>query len=190
MRVVKAGLFRLMPFAVGALLIAGIVHLAIVLLIPYLGSSHAGNRLARLSQVNAAELLPPVRPGQEALPLPFADPALITAICRFDLSDGPVRLRVPVGESFLSVTLLSSTGRVVLSVTDRAATRRVLDMLLVTSEQQRQLEAQDPDDEPVQEIRLRMAQTTGIALVRGLAARQADRDSLTALLGRMICKPE
>ena len=118
MRVVKAGLFRLAPFAVGALLIAGIVHLAIVLLMPQVGSSHAGTRLARKAEINTMELLPPVRAGQEALPLPFADPALITAICRFDLSDGPVRLRVPVSESFLSVTLLSPTGSVILSVTD------------------------------------------------------------------------
>jgi uncharacterized membrane protein len=186
----KAGLVRLAPFAIGALLIAGIVHLAIVLLMPQIGSSHAGIRLARNAQINAMELLPPIRTGQEALPLPFADPALITAICRFDLSDGPVRLRVPVGESFLSVTLLSPTGRVILSVTDKAATRRLLDILLVTGEQQRQLEAQDPDDEPVQEIRIRIAQSSGIALIRGLATRQTDKDTMAALLARAICKPE
>jgi uncharacterized membrane protein len=184
------GLFRFTPFVVGALLIAGIVHLAIVVLMPQIGSSHAATRLAQLAQVNTPGLLPPIRTGQEALPLPFADPAMITAICRFDLADGPVRLRVPVGESFLSVTLLSPTGRVILSVTDKAATRRVLDMLLVTPEQQRQLEAQDPDDEPVQEIRIRMAQPSGIALIRGLATRQTDKDAMAALLARAICKPE
>jgi uncharacterized membrane protein len=186
----KTRVFRLLPFVTGALLIAGIVHLAIVLLMPQIGSSHAGTRLAQQAQINAIKLLPPVRAGQDALPLPFADPALLTAICRFDLSEGPVRLRLPVGESFLSVTLLSPTGRVILSVTDKAATRRVLDMLLVTAEQQRQLEAQDPDDEPVQEIRLRMAQPAGIALIRGLAPRQADKDAVATLLARTICKPE
>jgi uncharacterized membrane protein len=186
----KAGLFRFTPFAVGALLIAGIVHLAIVLLMPQIGSSHAGIRLARKAQVNAMELLPTVRAGQEALPLPFADPALITAICRFDLSDGPVRLRVPVGESFLSVTLLSPTGSVILSVTDKAATRRLLDMLLVTSEQLQVLEAQDPDDEPVQEIRIRMVQLSGVAVVRGLSTRQSNKEAMAALLARAICKPE
>ncbi len=186
----RARLLSVLPFATGAVLIAGIVHLAIVVLMPQIGSSHAGTRLARMAQVNAMELLPPIRSGQEALPLPFADPALITAICRFDLSDGPVRLRVPVGESFLSVTLLSPAGSVILSVTDKAATRRMLDMLLVTPEQLRQLEVQDPDDEPVQEIRLRMAQLTGVALVRGLATRQSDKDAMAALLARAICKPE
>jgi uncharacterized membrane protein len=190
MRVVKAGLFRLMPFAIGALLVAGIVHLAIVLLMPQIASSHAGTRLAVQAQVKMMELLPPIRTGQETLPLPFADPALVTAICRFDLADGPVRLRVPVGEGFLSVTLLSSTGRVTLAVTDKAATRRILDILLVTAEQQRQLEAQDPDDEPVQEIRIRMVQLAGVALVRALATRQTDKDAMAAMLARAICKPE
>jgi uncharacterized membrane protein len=190
MHAMKANIFRFLPFATGALLIAGIVHLVIVLLMPLIGSSHAGTRLAQQAQVNAIELLPPIRTGQEALPLPFADPALITAICRFDLSEGPVRLRVPVSESFLSVTLLSPTGRVILSVTDKAATRRMLDILLVTLEQQRQLEAQDPDDEPVQEIRIRLAQLSGIALIRGLAMRPGDKEPIASLLARAICKPE
>jgi uncharacterized membrane protein len=190
MRVVRAGLFRFAPLAIGALLITGIVHLAIVLLMPQIGSSHAGTRLAQQAQVNVMQLLPPIRTGQEALPLPFADPALVTAICRFDLSEGPVRLRIPVGENFLSVTLLSRTGSVILSVTDKAATRRLLDMLLVTSEQLRQLEAQDPDDEPVQEIRLRMAQLSGVALIRGLATRQSDKEPTAALLARATCKAE
>ena len=63
-------------------------------------------------------------------------------------------------------------------------------MLLVTAEQLRQLEAQDPDDEPVQEIRLRMAQLSGVALIRGLAIRQSDKEAMAALLARAICKPE
>jgi uncharacterized membrane protein len=190
MCVVRASIFRIFPFLTGALLIAGIVHLAIVLLMPHLGSSHAGTRLVRQGQTNAMVVLQPVQTGTGVLPLPFADPAMITAICRFELADGPVRLRVPVGESFLSVTLLSPAGRVILSVTDKAATRRLLDILLVTPEQQRQLEAQDPDDEPVQEIRIRMAQPVGVVLVRGLASRQTDKEAMAALLARAICKPE
>jgi uncharacterized membrane protein len=188
----RGTLFKLLPFVIGTILLAGMVHVAIVLLLPQVASSHATARLSAQASRNTLEVLQPVKPGQNdiPLPLPFADPSMVTALCRFDLSAGPVRLRLPVGEGFLSVALLSPTGHVNLSITDRAATRRILDILLVTPEQQRQLEAQDPDDEPVQEIRLRQTRTTGIALIRGLALRSVDKDNLAALLARAQCRAE
>ncbi len=188
----KSPFFRLLPFVIGAALIAGIVHLAIVLILPQISTSHASARLSLQAPDNALEVLQPVGTEKDAprLPLPFADPSVVTAICRFDLTNGPVRLRIPVGDNFLSVALLSPTGHVLLSITDRAATRRVLDMLLVTAEQQKQLEAQDADDEPVQEIRIRLARATGVALIRALAVRDTEKAPMATLLGRAVCKQE
>ncbi len=184
-RLIRAG-----PLVIGAILIAAIVHVAVVLLMPQVAMLHASARLAAQAPANTLELLQPTEPGQDALALPFADPSMITAVCRFDLSAGAVRLRVPVSDSFLSVSLLSPTGHVILALTDRAATRRVIDMVLVTPEQQKLLEAQDPEDEPVQEIRIRLGQATGVALIRGLALRDAEKAAMSALLGRATCKQE
>jgi uncharacterized membrane protein len=181
---------RSAPFVVGTLLVSGIVHIAVMLLIPHVATLNASARLSAQAQINTLELLQPTETGNETLALPFADPSMVTAICRYDLSAGAVRLRLPVSESFLSVALLSTAGQVIVSLTDRAATRRVLDVLLVTPEQQRQLEAQDPDDEPVQEIRIRLAQTSGVALIRGLAQRDAEKKAMVSLLERAICKQE
>lgn len=181
---------RFAPFGIGLLLVAGIVHLAIVLLMPFVTSSNAALRLASGASLHAMEQLQPVADGGETLPFPFADPALITAVCRFDLAEGPVSLKIPTGDSFLSVAVLTPTGRVAVALTDRAATRRLLDIVLVTAAQQRQLESQDPDDEPVQELRLRLGNPKGMVVVRSLALREAEKQTISAQLGRATCQQE
>jgi uncharacterized membrane protein len=190
MRIMRPALFRFAPLAIGALLVAAFVHIMIILLLPRVASSTAMARLSAGASVNALELLQPVAASHETLPFPFADPAMVTALCRYDIGDGPVRLRIPTGESFLSVALLAPGGKVLLSFTDRAATRRQLNVVLVTAEQQRQLEAQDPDDEPVQELRIRLPETRGVAMIRALALREADKEALAAAMSRSSCKQE
>jgi len=177
---------RYAPFALGALLVAGIVHIATILLVPQVASRNAAARLSAGAPVNAL-LAPDAATGP---PLPFADPAAVTAICRFDLDEGPLRLRVPTGEAFLSVVVLSPTGRVMLALTDRAATRRQLNIVLATPEQQRQLEAQDADDEPVQDLRVRLPQTRGVVVMRQLALREAEKRPAAAALARAACRQE
>jgi uncharacterized membrane protein len=181
---------RYAPFALGMILIAAIVHVAIVLVLPRVASSNAAARLMSGAQVNGLETLQPTTPRQETLPLPFADPALVTAVCRFDISDAPLRIRVATPENVMSIAILSPEGRMIQAITDRAATRRLLVIVLATPEQIRQLEAQDPDDEPVQEFRLRMVETSGIAVIRALALRETEKDTLLAGLARSTCRPD
>jgi uncharacterized membrane protein len=76
------------------------------------------------------------------------------------------------------------------ALTDRAATRRQLNIVLATRLQMRQLESLDPDDLPVQDLRLRVTAPTGVAVIRALAQREAERSGLQALLGRASCQQE
>jgi uncharacterized membrane protein len=62
--------------------------------------------------------------------------------------------------------------------------------VLATPEQMRQIESQDPDDEPVQELRIRMGQMRGVAVVRALALRDAEKRPLAASLARATCRQE
>jgi uncharacterized membrane protein len=182
--------FRALPYLTALLLVAGLVHVAIILLAPRVSAIHAHARMTADAQVNVLEQLPPVREGERSLPTPFADPAMVTALCRFDLTEGPVRVRVATGDTFLSVSILGPNGRVLTSMTDKAATRRQLNIVLLTAEQQRQLESQDPDDEPVQDLRIRLQETRGVALIRGLALREADKGAMAAALARTLCRQE
>jgi uncharacterized membrane protein len=73
-------------------------------------------------------------------------------------------------------------------LSDKVATRRTLDVVLVTDTQLRALEAQDPEDEPVQELRLRMSVPKGTVVLRAFAPRPSDADTARELLGRAQCR--
>lgn len=187
---IRDRVFRTLPFLLGAVVIAGIVHLVIILLVPGVAGSTAAARLSANAVLNRLELLSARNGGPSELPFPFADPAMVTAICRFDLSEGPLRLRMLTTDAFLSVVVLRADGRVQHALTDRAATRRQLNIVLATPLQMRQLESLDPDDLPVQDLRLRVTAPTGVAVIRALAQREAERSGLQALLGRASCQQE
>ena len=182
-------LLRYAPFAAGALLVAGIVHLSAILLAPRMATNSAARRFSS-GEANALKILPSLLGAVEGLPTPFADPALVTALCPYDLTEGPVRLRLQTGDQFLSVVALTPTGRVLMALTDRAATRRALNIVLVTPAQQRQLESQDNPEEAAQELRVRLGEARGVAVIRMLALREPDKAPAAAALSRTLCRQE
>jgi uncharacterized membrane protein len=178
-------LLGILRFGFGVLTLAGITHLLSILLMPHLAARNPAARLLATHDANAPVLLPEETPADASLP--FADPALTTAICPFDVADGPVRLRLRSGEHFMSLVFLSPEGRVSYALTDKAAIRRLIDIRILTETQLRQLEAQDPDDEPVQELRIRVKETRGVVLVRVFNPSASTKDASRALLQRMVC---
>jgi uncharacterized membrane protein len=178
-------LLRYLPFAAGAALLAVMVHILTVLALPGAALRTAGQLLAARAGDAGPQLLPPAAPGVEATP--FADPAMVVAVCGFDLADGPFRIRAQMGDWFSSLVVLSPKGAVVHGLSDKAATRRLLDIVLATDQQIRALEAQDPEDRPPQEIRLRMPIARGAAVLRSLAPRASDLPTVTETLRRAQC---
>jgi uncharacterized membrane protein len=185
-------LLRYSPFILGAALSSVLLHILILLVLPLVAPRTSGQLLAdravlgdRAGQ-SALSVLAVSRPGAQAYP--FADPAMVTALCAFDLTEGPFRIRTSTGEAFLSLAVLSPAGRVLHALSDKAATRRMLDVVLVTEQQQRALEAQDPEDEAVQELRLRMTAPKGTVLLRTFAPRPSDIAAARELLGRAECR--
>jgi uncharacterized membrane protein len=185
---VKISFLRMIPFVLGTVFVAGIVHISTILLMPQLAGQTGAARLTGGAQVNVLEHLQQV--SGDTLLLPFADPALQTATCHYNVSESPVRLRVQTGDYFMSVVFISENGRLTYALTDKAATRRIIDILVVTESQLRQVEAQDPDDEPIQELRLRVSEPRGLAIVRAFVPKASDQKAVAALLERSVCKTE
>jgi uncharacterized membrane protein len=77
--------------------------------------------------------------------LPFMDPAFAVAVCRYDLAPGPLKLTVPVGPAYTSVSFYTRRGIAYYAINDRAAGRRVIELDLMTAEQRIEL----PEDEEV-----------------------------------------
>jgi uncharacterized membrane protein len=111
--------------------------------------------------------------------------------CRFDLSKGLYRVRTNIdGEHFIALSFHTRSGRVFYATTDRSALRGKIDIAIVNTAQQEALEANDPEDEPVPELRLLAPAATGFVLVRGLAERPNELPRAEARVTSVTCAPE
>ena len=90
-------MIRWLLWLLAGVLLGGIVHLVAVLILPRTATQDAYSRLTPVAPVNAVASVPQPSPQSEAMP--FMDPAFATAVCRYDLSDGPIKLTVPVSQS-------------------------------------------------------------------------------------------
>jgi uncharacterized membrane protein len=150
--------------------VAGIVHIVSILAIPRLVESDPFTRLSALVTPARMQLLPRPAPGSRLLP--FSDPAVVRGVCLFDLSKQPLRV---VGtndsERLLTLSFRTRDGHVFFSMTDQAAVRGELNILVVSPSQLEEVEAtSSADEEPSQELRLVAPSLQGIILVDALSA--------------------
>jgi len=154
---------RWLLWLLGGLLLGGIVHLATVLLLPRAATQDAYTRLTAVAPDNTIVSLPAPTPDDAALP--FMDPAFATAVCRYDLASGPIKLRVPVSQAYTAVSFYTRNGVAYYAINDRAAGRRIIELDLMTTQQRAQL----PDDEEVttaDRLIVESPTATGLILVR------------------------
>lgn len=156
-------MIRWFLWLLGGLLLGGIVHLATVLLLPRTATQDAYTRLSTAAPANGIVALPAPTPDDAALP--FMDPAFATAVCRYDLGAGPLKLRVPVSQAYTSVSFYTRNGIAYYAINDRAAGRRIIELDLMTTQQRAEL----PDDEEVtaaDRLIVESPTPTGLILVR------------------------
>ena len=147
----------------GGLLLGGIVHLSSILLLPRTATQDAYTRIAAAVPANSIVPLPAPTPDDAVLP--FMDPAFASAVCRYDLAAGPLKLRVPVSQAYTSVSFYSRNGVAYYAINDRAAGRRIIELDLMTAQQRADL----PDDEEVtaaDRLIVEAPTPTGLILVR------------------------
>ena len=177
------------PWALASLLLAGIVHLASILLMPQVAPRDSFARLAAYLEPGGVHALPAVVPGQEVLP--FLDPAFAYAACGYDLSAAPLRLRAVFAPGALvSMSFQSRKGQLYYSLTDRAASRGKIDILVLTAAELAAVEAQDNEDEALQELRLLAPDRRGFVLLRALAVTPGDFAQAQSRLAAVTCAPE
>ena len=159
-------MIRLLLWILGGALLGGIVHLATVLILPILASQDAYSRLAPMAPVNAVAPLP--APSADAAAIPFLDPAFAMAVCRYDLTDGPIKLTVPVSPAYTSVSFYTRSEVAYYAINDRAAGRRIIELDLMTNDQRNDL----PGDEEVtaaDRLIVESPTVTGLILIKALA---------------------
>jgi uncharacterized membrane protein len=185
----KGGLFGSAVLVLGVICIAGIVHIASILAMPFLASKDAYARLAALAGPAQITLLPRAFPGKETLPFP--DPAMARGLCLYDLSEGPLRIEANVApEALMTLSFRGRSGRVFYSMTDRAAFRGKIEVLLVTAEQLAEIEAEDDEDEVPKELRLVAPTVQGFVFFTSLAERPSLYPEAEARIQAVLCTAE
>ena len=126
-------MIRLLFTIIAGVLLGGVVHLVSVLALPRIATQDAYSRLTPMTKENAVTALPLAEPNNA--PMPFMDPAFAVAICRYDLSGGPIKLTVPVSQAYTSVSFYTRNEVAYYAINDRSAGRKVIELDLMTEEQ-------------------------------------------------------
>jgi uncharacterized membrane protein len=178
-------LIRLLFTIIAGVLLGGVVHLVSVLALPRIATQDAYSRLAPMTRLNAVTALPLADPGNS--PMPFMDPAFAVAICRYDLSGGPIKLAVPVSQSYTSVSFYTRNEIAYYAINDRSAGRKVIELDLMTEAQHNEL----PEDEEVtaaDRLIIDSPSATGLIVMKALAAEPGLMPQAQASLAAASCK--
>ncbi|MEL6946797.1 MAG: DUF1254 domain-containing protein [Pseudomonadota bacterium] len=167
------------------LVLAGIVHVLIILLIPFYATNDAWTRLAARS--GAWSFTKVAAPDMPTTPLPLVDPAFRMAACRFDLSEAPLRLSSIGVAPFWSVAIFDRQGRNIYSFNDRTAIERRLSALIVDPVQMAQLR-KNPPPEAESAVLVETTSRQGFVLVRALQSDTSWSRETEAFLQNAKCE--
>jgi uncharacterized membrane protein len=185
----RAALTEAAFYLAAALIVGGLAHFAIVLSIPLVATHDAYDRLAAIGPVDSTLAVP--RAGPRERLLAYADPAVASALCFFDLRNGPIRVRAPLGRAaFASLSFHSRRGAVFYALTDRAATHGMMEALIATPKQLHALIAQDDEDNPSQDLRIASPTVQGFVLARIFSEVPSLDPEAEAEAKTLSCAPE
>lgn len=148
---------------VAMLMVAGIVHIGAVLLLPRVAPDDAYARVAGFAAGDGIRVLP--RAGTSGDPLPDRDPSVATAVCRYDLERGPLRVSAAVGGlGFAALSAHSRSGIAFYGLDDRAETDGRIGFVLLTQGQREAAEAHDGAAGAAREVRVVAPEARGFIL--------------------------
>jgi uncharacterized membrane protein len=178
-------MIRLAFAIIAGVLLGGVVHLVSVLALPRIATQDAYSRLTPMTKLNAVTSLPLADPNNS--PMPFMDPAFAMAICRYDLSGGPIKLKVPVSQAYTSVSFYTRNEVAYYAINDRSAGKKVIELDLMTEAQHNEL----PEDEEVtaaDRLIIDSPTATGLILLKALAPEPGLMPQAQASLAASSCK--
>lgn len=163
---------------------AGIVHIAILLLIPEFSERDAWSRLAMASDYYTVTPLDTVVEGGHIVR--SADPLFKAAACRFDLSEGVVQMRTDGTAPFWSASIYNRGGQNIYSLNNSTAAGGRLDFVVLTPEQMIELR-KDLPEEFQQSVFVEAPVTEGIVVVRAFVPDATWKPAIDRYFSDMTC---
>ena len=176
---------RWVLWLLGGLLLGGVVHLSTVLALPRTAAHDAYARLVPITPVNKVV---PISTTQSAV-MPFMDPAFATAVCRYDLSRGALKLTAPISQSYTAVSFYTRYGIAYYAINDRAAGRKVIELDLMTPKQ-RELLPEEEDVTAADRLIVESPTVTGLIVLKALSAEPGLMPMAESVLSAAQCKPQ
>ncbi len=180
-------MIRWLLWLLAGALLGGVVHLVAVLILPQTATQDAYSRLTPIAQVNTVATVPQPTPQNEVMP--YMDPAFASAVCRYDLSTGPIKLTVPVSPAYTSVSFYTRRGVAYYAINDRSAGRRQIELQLMTAAQRAEL-LEEEDVTAADRLIVESPSDTGLILMRALAPEPGLMPVARAVLSTATCRPE
>jgi uncharacterized membrane protein len=180
-------MIRLLFTIVAGVVLGLVVHLVSVLALPRIATQDAYSRLTPMTKLNGVTQLPLADP--QTSPMPFMDPAFALAICRYDLSGGPIKLTVPVSQAYTSVSFYTRNEIAYYAINDRSAGKKVIELDLMTQAQHDAL----PEDEEItaaDRLIIDSPSATGLIVMKALAAEPGLMPQAQATLAAASCGPQ
>ena len=173
--------------------VAGIVHIVAIFEAPLRAPRDAFARLALLTPVNAMAPLAAQLPDANAIP--FRDPAMVSAVCRFDLTNGPVQVVLePIDRGFLALGMHSRHGRVFYGLNVGSTERTEIVLTLMTAAQKEARDTQAEAEDSGRDLLVIAPERQGFIMVDTPAGESGSTIQAEANLGRVSCgtgrKPE
>jgi uncharacterized membrane protein len=175
-----SGLAVLLGIVLGA-----IVHLVSIFIIPVLSQNSAYHRLMRVSAPYATVLISSSSPLEDD---PYTDPMLVRSACHFDLSQGPVRVSLPISTLIVqSISVHGERGGVLYAVPDRAAANGVLSVLIMSERDQDELSLQEDEETTQREVRLALPVARAFVLTRAISPFLSLKEKAEEAASQLTC---
>ncbi|WP_430911289.1 DUF1254 domain-containing protein [Methylobacterium sp. sgz302541] len=172
------------------LVMAGIVHIVTVLAIPLLSESDALTRAQASESLDHPLRIYTLATGDNPAPaeawLPIPDPAVAVGVCAYDLGDGPMRVSARTGPLALSLAVHGRRGSFY-AVTDQAAVRGALDLVILTRAQYDEALANDDENEPSRDVRIVAPEAKGFVVMRVVAGLPSQRPAANEAVQAVSC---
>ena len=152
-----------------------------------LAPRNAQARLAALGPANTMIELPPASPGQQAMPMMAPD--VRYAFCRFDLTNGPIRLRAAIADELWLIALYTPEGENFYTVAGADMKRPQLDLIIAAADQTVEEAGVDAPESSDEVLVVNAPVTEGIALIRAPLAGPSRAARAESALKATSCGP-
>jgi uncharacterized membrane protein len=167
----------------GALL-GGIVHISWIFAAPISSTSHAYQQIAESLPLNQMVVLPLQASGRQILP--YLPPDALYAVCRFDLSGGPVAVTAAVLRRGWALSLHTPQGSNFYVLPGQSQRRTDVSLLVVASDNDA---GPVPRRESAAETQIASPTVEGLIVLRGPLRGLAWTAETEVTLQRATCRP-